>query len=145
MALLHRAGDRWEIATSGGGVTGAGELAQFGVPESRWLALLGRQPSPDELKAAKERLSEPSWTWLTSKKKLTDEDLEWASAWELTLMRNEIFAIHGRPFQDPELAAYFKARSWYRPDPSFSDASLTRLERANAAFIMDYQRRTGKL
>lgn len=145
MALLHRAGDRWEVATSGGGALGAGELAQFGVPESRWLALLGRQPSSEELQAAEERLREPSWTWLTSKKKLTDDDLEGASAWELTLMRNEIFALHGRPFQDAELRAYFNARPWYRPNQKFSESSLTSLERSNAAFIMDYQRRTGKL
>ena len=57
------------------------------------------------------------------------------------LMRNEVFAKHGRPFQDPLLKAYFESRPWYRANSGYSDALLTERERRNAGFIQQYQQR----
>lgn len=144
MALLRRLGQGWEVATSGGGAMGPGEMAQFGVPRSRWEALLGSLPA-EVMRDGEASMGRPAWTWMTQKKKLTNSDLEGKSAWELTLMRNEIFAVHGRPFTDKDLRAYFGARPWYKARSNYSDSSLSALERANAGFISDYQRRTGKL
>ena len=137
MALFHRYGQRWEIAQSGGGAMAGSELAILGVPPADRRALIGSD-------SAGEVLNEPYWTWLTRKKRITDSDLENHTAWELTLMRNEIFAVHGRTFQDPELRTMFMERPWYHPG-GYSDAKLSALERANAEFILSYQKRTGKL
>lgn len=71
--------------------------------------------------------------------------MEGMSAWELTLMRNEIYAVHGRPFKDPDLRSYFSSRPWYHADPQFKEKSLAPLELENARFILDYQRRQGKM
>lgn len=41
------------------------------------------------------------------------EELSGFSDWDLRLARNEIFARHGRGFNDPDLQNYFYSRSWY--------------------------------
>lgn len=45
------------------------------------------------------------------------------SHWELVLARNEIFARHGRRFQNEDIQAYFNSRDWYdgRYDPDEFD------------------------
>ena len=137
-ALYRKIDGQWWLLTGGGGVVAeASTLWQYGVPEWVIKKLAPHAGSLNEAKAAG-----PYWSWLTQKKDLTDQDLESYPAFELTLMRNEIFAMRGRVFQDPILAAYFKSRSWYRPNPEFNEALLTARERRNAAFISAYQKRT---
>jgi len=133
--LVRKIDGRWWVLTGGGGYLDGGVMWQYGVPETV-IRKLGR--------GGGERPPGPYWTWLTRKKDLTDEDLEGYHAYELTLMRNEIFALRGRVFRDPVLAAYFKSRPWYRPNPAFSEAMLTERERRNAAFISGYQTRKRK-
>ncbi|MCA9794012.1 MAG: YARHG domain-containing protein [Candidatus Eremiobacteraeota bacterium] len=145
MALLHRYGKSWEVAQSGGGVMGLTEIALLGVPQGNWMALMGGQISAEEKQRAQEALAGPNWTWLTQKQGLSAQDLESYTAWELTLMRNEVFALHGRKFSDPELNACFTMRSWYQPRSDYRDSSLTPTEKANVEFISAYQKKTGKL
>jgi len=77
---------------------------------------------------------------------VTADDLAGLSAWELDVMRNEIFARHGRGFNRADLQAHFDAQPWYtrRYDPvSFpTDRLLTDVQEANAAFILTYQQQT---
>lgn len=40
---------------------------------------------------------------------------------DLRILRNEIFAKHGRVFKDPKLQKYFEAQTWYKADPMFTD------------------------
>ncbi len=54
---------------------------------------------------------------------------------DLRRLRNEIYARHGRVFKDAELRGYFSSFDWYKPDPAFQDASLSKIELANAATI----------
>jgi YARHG domain len=144
-ALLHRFGKSWEIATSGGGAFSVGELATFGVPQSSWAKLMGHPISAQEMAAAKEAMQKPVWTWLTKERTMKKEDIEYMSGLELTLMRNEVFATHGRPFSDPYLKATFATRPWYKPDPKFSESRLTPKERANVDLISKFQKQTGKM
>lgn len=44
---------------------------------------------------------------------LTERDLMFLSEEELRIARNEIFARHGRKFDDPELRAHFENTDWY--------------------------------
>lgn len=77
-------------------------------------------------------------------KLLTENDLKGKSALELRLGRNEIYARHGRKFNDLSLQAYFNGCSWYAVKSSYNygnDAdNLNAIERANAKFIKDYEK-----
>lgn len=78
---------------------------------------------------------------------LTEADLIGMTADELRLARNEIYARHGRIFNDPELQAYFNTKSWYAerlPGDQFTDDMLSVVERANIALIKEYESKASK-
>ncbi|HEY9690737.1 MAG TPA: YARHG domain-containing protein [Oculatellaceae cyanobacterium] len=82
------------------------------------------------------------YAWLTSRK-VTEADLTAKTAVELDLMRNSIYARHGRTFRNPALQSYFDKQSWYQPIYSpdeFSNNLLSDLEKWNAAYILKYQK-----
>jgi len=66
---------------------------------------------------------------------LTEQMLANVSINDLRLLRNEVYARHGRPFQTVWLAEYFRSEPWYAPRKDFSDAELSATERANIAII----------
>lgn len=72
---------------------------------------------------------------------LKESDLLGKSAWELDIMRNEIFARHGRPFQRLDLRNYFGQFPWYKVCSDYNDTDLSDLEWKNARFILNYQNR----
>jgi serine/threonine protein kinase len=79
----------------------------------------------------------------TSSRLISDTDLEGRSEVELDVIRNEIFARHGRRFRDAELQGYFNNQDWYSPiyEPDiFPDDLLGDIERQNVQFIADYQK-----
>lgn len=71
-----------------------------------------------------------------------ESDLIGKTAWELDVMRNEIFARHGRGFKRDDLRTYFRSQPWYEekfsPD-DFDVSVLTPIQRQNAEFIIEYQ------
>ena len=56
-------------------------------------------------------------------------------------MRQEIYARHGKVFKEPWLQKYFSSFDWYKADPTFTDASLTEVEKKNIATIAAYEKR----
>lgn len=76
---------------------------------------------------------------------LTESDLTGKTPWKLTIMRNEIYARHGRPFKREDLQDYFNKKPWYRVDPNYTDSRLNEYERKNVVFIKEYQKRYGKM
>ncbi len=59
-------------------------------------------------------------------------------------MRNTIFAVHGRRFNNPGIQNYFNNQPWYRPlysPKEFPGNLLSRLEQNNTAYIARYQDR----
>jgi hypothetical protein len=66
---------------------------------------------------------------------LTEQMLANVSINDLRLLRNEVYARHGRPFQTAWLAEYFRSEPWYKPRKDFSDTELSATERANIAVI----------
>ena len=56
-------------------------------------------------------------------------------------MREEIYARHGKVFKEPWLQKYFASFDWYKPDPTFTDASLTAIEKKNIATIAAYEKK----
>lgn len=71
---------------------------------------------------------------------LTNGDLQGYSNWQLTLARNEIYARHGRPFNNNDIRYYFLDTGWYSANSAFRESSLSKTESRNAKFIADYQK-----
>lgn len=77
---------------------------------------------------------------------LREDDLRGLTAEECRLARNEIFARHGRRFEDPALQAYFDACSWYTGTVAaedFDESVFNEYEAANVAFIREYETAMG--
>ena len=63
---------------------------------------------------------------------------------ELRIMRNEIYARHGRKFYDRDLSAYFHDQPWYDPRyerSEFPDELITDLQTKNIYHIKHYEKR----
>ena len=75
-----------------------------------------------------------SYTYDLSSRYVSADELEGYSASELAVIRNEIFARHGRIFTKQEYKDYFSQKTWYEPtyDPSYFDANLD-------SFLNDYE------
>jgi hypothetical protein len=74
-----------------------------------------------------------------STKQITDRELSGLFPEIARRLRNEIFARHGRIFQDPHLQSYFVSQEWYHPDPRFDVRTLTPIERENVKTILAYE------
>ena len=60
---------------------------------------------------------------------------------DVSQMRHEIYARHGKVFKEPWLQKYFSSFDWYKADPNFSDAALTEVEKKNIVTIAAYEKR----
>ena len=88
-------------------------------------------PEPEEeVDAESEYLLPDSDSRLYSKEELKQYDKD-----TLALMRNEILARHGYPFQKEKYQTYFGSKSWYTADPNFSYDSLSSIEMKNVETI----------
>jgi len=63
------------------------------------------------------------------------QTLEGLYAEDLKLLRNEIYARHGRAFKEPGISGYFSSLPWYKISATFTEKSLTGVERANVETI----------
>lgn len=54
-------------------------------------------------------------------------------------LRNEVYARHGRSFVDPWLQSYFSGFDWYKPNPTFKDTDLNKIEQKNVQAILAYE------
>jgi hypothetical protein len=66
---------------------------------------------------------------------LPPETFEGLFTEDLRVLRNEIYARHGRVFKDVKLQKTFAEMSWYKPDPNFKDEMLSEVEVKNLASI----------
>jgi hypothetical protein len=76
-----------------------------------------------------------------SAKPITPALLEGLFIEDASQMRQEIYARHGKVFKEPWLQKYFSSFDWYKPDPNFTDAALTEVEKKNIATIAAYEKR----
>jgi len=58
---------------------------------------------------------------------------------ELRLLRNEIYARHGRQFQAPWLSQYFYSQPWYTPVETFKDEDVSGSDKQNVETIVAYE------
>lgn len=66
---------------------------------------------------------------------LTVEELENLSLRDLRILRNTVYARHGREFRSAVLSFWFESYSWYEIDSDYSDARLTAIDRKNVRLI----------
>ena len=77
---------------------------------------------------------------------LTNEDVEDIDAHDVRIGLNEIYARHGRKFNDPELQEYFNTMVWYTPiyTPdefnAIENSVFNEYEKANVKFLADLLR-----
>ena len=82
----------------------------------------------------------------SSTRVLDKSELAGFSAEQCRLARNEIYAKHGRMFDDAGLQNYFNSRSWYHgtiPADRFSDTMLSDIEIQNRNLIIAYEKEMG--
>jgi len=80
-------------------------------------------------------------TDIVSLRRLTESDLIGKSDWDLTLMRNTVYARHGYRFHRADLSSYFSGKTWYSPttdDQNAVHGLFTSLEQYNVAFLSAY-------
>ena len=90
-----------------------------------------------------EKADHLSYTTVT---KYTLEDLSILDSYGLKITRNEIFARHGRMFNDKELQEYFKRQQWYVPQIAANDfdtSCLNEVEKYNVNLISVYEEQIG--
>jgi len=56
-------------------------------------------------------------------------------------MHDEIYARHGKVFKDPWTQKYFASFDWYKANATYTDASLSAVEKGNVAVIAAYEKK----
>jgi hypothetical protein len=72
-------------------------------------------------------------------KLISSQMLHGLSLHELRLLRNEVYARHGRQFQAAWLSQYFFSQEWYQPSDSFKDEDLSGADKQNVETIVAYE------
>jgi hypothetical protein len=78
---------------------------------------------------------------LFENKLIAEQMLHGLSLNELRLLRNEVYARHGRQFQAPWLSQYFFSQPWYQPDENFKDEELSGPDKQNVETIVAYEKK----
>jgi len=78
---------------------------------------------------------------LFENKLISEQMLHGLSLNELRLLRNEVYARHGRQFQAPWLSQYFFSQPWYQPNENFKDEELSGPDKQNVETIVAYERK----
>ncbi len=116
----------------------------FRVPEDSYLSTHydGERPSPAEDASGSMDAAEleSSFTYQyviadSDTRLLTIEELSQYDRDTLALIRNEILARHGYPFQKRKYREYFEAQAWYQRDENFTYGSLNSTEMQNVEVI----------
>ncbi len=99
------------------------------------------QPA-EETPEEKPSVSQTEWFFPDSSERiLTDADVAGLSKAELQIARNEIYARHGRKFNNPDLQAWFNSCSWYSgtiaPGDFDEQAVFNATELANVYFLKE--------
>lgn len=63
---------------------------------------------------------------------------------QLRILRNAVYARHGRTFQAKDLNDFFSQEPWYRKDPAYTDARLTAQDQRNLEVIQAAESRAKK-
>lgn len=114
----------------------------FGV----WAGTPEEETASIEDTAAQETVEDVYLLPESNSRNLTESDLNGFTEWECRLALNEIYARHGRMFDNEDIQAYFNGCGWYEPIYSpdeFPESELNGYEKANIDFIANYEVKMG--
>lgn len=79
------------------------------------------------------------YDWLSTRY-ATYDDIRNYDRGQVRVLKNSIYARHGRKFKDANLRAYFKKQAWYNPRYDEVPAKdFNKYENANIAFLKKYE------
>ena len=149
--LLYRyePGRGWalvDLIQRGVGALSVFELLKAGLPRADMQVVLGRPLKPEEVQLLKTVKPFSAWlrTFRLPSPSHGSQDGLSTDPWSLMLLRNEVFARHGRIFQDPELRRIFSERAWYKPDPAYEESRLNEIEAHNVR-VLSYWEQHSKI
>src|SRR5207248_5377201 len=76
---------------------------------------------------------------LFENKLIADAMLRGLSLHELRLLRNEVYARHGRIFKTVWIQQYFGMQPWYDANENFKDEELSGADKTNVETIVAYE------
>ena len=76
-------------------------------------------------------------------KRLNQSDIKDLTPAQLRLMRNAIYARHGRKFSSIDLQSLWECYTWYKPNPDYNDSMLTKTDKENIKLIQAQEKITG--
>ena len=90
-----------------------------------------------------QRNSEVAWgtqyDWLSTRYATYDDICNYDRG-QIRVLKNSIYARHGRKFKDANLRNYFNSQSWYRPRYNeVPPKQFNKYENANIAFLKKYE------
>lgn len=71
--------------------------------------------------------------------KLSESDLNDLDKSQLRLMRNAVYARHGRTFKSVDLQSLWECYTWYKKNPNYSDNLLSDIDKYNIDLIQKYE------
>lgn len=83
-------------------------------------------------------LSDNPYLWLSTRR-VRSSDVSGLPKSELRILRNAIYAMHGRRFKSKDLAEYFAQYDWYTPFYDEVEDQLNSTERENIKIIKAYE------
>ena len=93
----------------------------------------------DTSDSASAETDDEDYSWL-SERYATNEDIKGCDSHQIRILRNSIFARHGRKFKDPSLREYFSSKSWYKPSrDEVPPKELNKYETANIQFLKKHE------
>lgn len=98
------------------------ELSLLSQRLGKWLGGDERQPTPLEDPSKLDEL-------------LTVEQLSTLSRRDLRILRNTVYARHGKKFESEVVRSYFETAEWYEPKEVYVDHKLTGIDHKNIAII----------
>jgi serine/threonine-protein kinase len=135
----------WRNAAITGSIIGAFVIIGLSIAQPNLVPFAENSSKQPVTQPSRSQNQTDEYFWLAARR-VTDADLVGKTAFEIDIMRNEIFARHGRRFNAPALPSYFNSQPWYRqiyePD-IFPNSLLSNLEKENAQYILDFQQRNG--
>ena len=81
---------------------------------------------------------------LFENKLITEAMLRGLSLHELRLLRNEIYARHGRIFKTIWIQQYFGGQIWYDPKEDFKDEEIPGIDKTNIETIVALRKQTAQ-
>lgn len=116
-----------------------GEVEEESSEDDKVYLIKGDEKSSNRYERAK-HLS------YTTTIKYTPQNLSVLDSYGLKITRNEIYARHGRMFNDKDLQEYFERQKWYVPQIAsndFDSSCLNEVERYNIELIKTYEQQVG--